>query len=76
LLPSGGNQHTSGRKIGQRSRQFYLCKLLGIVAISATKTKESYPTPRFCQKEVTRSKLEEKKQNLAEKAELKSKNIY
>jgi hypothetical protein len=50
--------------------------LLGIVAISATKTKESYPTPRFRQKEVTRSKLEEKKQNLAEKAELKSKNIY
>jgi len=44
---SGGNQHTSGRKIGQRSKQFYWCKLLGIVAISATKTKELYTNPRL-----------------------------
>jgi len=57
---SGGNQRTSGRKIGQRSQQFYLCKSLGIVAVSATKTKELYPTPGFRQKEVTRSNLEEK----------------
>ena len=34
-------QHNQGRKIDQRSQQFYLCKLFGVVAIFATKINES-----------------------------------
>ena len=35
------HQHTQGSKIDQRSQQFYLCKLFGVVAIFATKINES-----------------------------------